>query len=66
MHGSCSPFDKQLMAVSSLAGNLTTTALNRSLDVFVPLAHRIKNAKECDLEAEYERLERIILPKPKQ
>ncbi|HJT29526.1 MAG TPA: hypothetical protein VJ784_19085 [Pyrinomonadaceae bacterium] len=62
MHGSSSPFDKQLLGVSSLAGQLTTTALNRSLEIFVPLAHRDKNAKESDLEAEYVRLESALLP----
>src|SRR5258705_4377023 len=65
MHGSCSPFQKELMAVSTLAGKMTTTALNRSLQIFVPLAHRFKNAKESDLEAEYERLEAPILPPKK-
>jgi hypothetical protein len=57
MHGSGSPFQKELVSVSTLAGRITTTALNRSLEIFVPLAHKFKNAKETDLEAEYERLE---------
>ena len=65
MHGSSSPFEKELMAVSTAAGNITTIALNRSLEIFVPLSHKSKNAKETDLEAEYGRLESIILP-PKE
>lgn len=47
------------------AGNITTTALNRSLEIFVPLSHKSKDANETDLEAEYERLESIILPAKK-
>lgn len=61
MHGSCSPFNKELPALSSLAGNITATALNRSLEIFLRLAGRTKNAKEADLEAEYERLESLIV-----
>ena len=63
MHGSCSPFSKELLDISSRAGKLTVTALNRSLEVFVPLAHRIKNAKEIDLEKEFERMESLIIKK---
>jgi hypothetical protein len=61
MHGSCSPFSKELAGISSRAGNLSVTALNRSLEVFVPLAHRIKHAKEIDLENEYKRMESLII-----
>ena len=60
MHGSCSPFSKELAGISSRAGKLSVTALNRSLEVFVPLTHRIKDAKERDLENEYKRLESLI------
>ena len=61
MHGSCSPFSKELAGISSLAGSLTVTALNRSLEVFVSLANRIRNARETDLEGEYSRLESLII-----
>ena len=61
MHGSCSPFSKELAGISSRAGKLSVTALNRSLEVFVPLAHRIKHAKETDLESEYKRMESLIM-----
>jgi hypothetical protein len=59
MHGSSSPFDKELVAVSHEAAEITINALSRSLQVFIPLAHKINNPKEADLEAEYERLEKI-------
>jgi Apea-like HEPN len=58
MHGSSSPFEKALIPVAREAGAITRHALYQSLQVFIPLAHKIDNPKEADLEAEYERLER--------
>jgi hypothetical protein len=59
MHGSSSPFEKTLASVSQEAAEITINALHRSLEVFIPLAHKIDNPKEADLETEYEKLEKI-------
>jgi hypothetical protein len=57
MHGSCSPFDRELDSVTPLAEKITRRALFVALDLFVYLDNTIENAKEIDLEKKYQSLE---------
>jgi hypothetical protein len=57
MHGSRSPFDKDLRFVVPLADEITRKALFDSLRIFTELDHEVKNAKAKDLEAKYQKLE---------
>jgi hypothetical protein len=57
MHGSRSPFDKDLRFVAPLAEEITRKALFNSLRIFTELDHEIRDAKAKDLEAKYQKLE---------
>jgi hypothetical protein len=57
MHGSRSPFDKDLKFVVPLAEKITQKALFNSLRIFTRLEHEVDKAKAKDLEAKYLQLE---------
>jgi hypothetical protein len=57
MHGSKSPFDKDLQALAPLAEEIARKALFSSLEIFVALHHEVKGAKPSDLEKKYQNLE---------
>jgi hypothetical protein len=53
MHGSVSPFDRELEFIAPLAERLTRVALFGSLALFTHLVNSISNANAKHLEAEY-------------
>lgn len=57
MHGSKSPFDKDLKFITPLAEKITQKALFNSLRIYTNLDHEVEKAKAKDLEAEYLKLE---------
>lgn len=62
MHGSRSPFDRDLEDISQRAGWITKIVLQRSLEVFDLLVSEISNPKSSDLEKKYLSLEVRFLP----
>jgi hypothetical protein len=60
MHGSVSPFDRELDTIVPLAEKITRIALFNSLRLFTELANKIKNATANDLEAAYVELEEAV------
>lgn len=57
MHGSRSPFDKDLKFVAPVAEDITRKALFNSLIIFTELDNEVEKAKAKDLEAKYLKLE---------
>ncbi len=57
MHGSKSPFDKDLESISPIAEEVTRIALFGVLRMFTELDNTVENAKEKQLEAKYKELE---------
>jgi hypothetical protein len=60
MHGSVSPFDRELDDIVPIAEKITRFALFNSLRLFTELANKIKNATAKDLEAAYVKLEQSV------
>lgn len=57
MHGSKSPFDKNLETIVPTATEITQTALFNALRIFTELNNKVKNVKQKQLEAKYQELE---------
>lgn len=57
MHGSVSPFDRELHFVAPIAERITRIALFNTLRIFTDLAGEVEAATGKQLEAEYVRLE---------
>ena len=57
MHGSKSPFDKDLESIPPIAEEVTRLALFSALRLFTELDNTVENAKEKQLEAKYKELE---------
>ncbi len=60
MHGSKSPFDKDLELITPMAEEITRHALFKALRIFTELDNKVENAKEKQLEAKYIELENQI------
>ncbi len=60
MHGSKSPFDKDLELVSPMAEKIVQKALFNALRIFTELDNKVENVKEKQLEAKYNELENQI------
>ncbi len=60
MHGSKSPFDKDLELISPMAEKITRNALFNSLRIFTELDNKVENVREKQLEAKYIELENQI------
>lgn len=66
MHGTCSPFDKALQTISSLAEEVTRKILFKSLEIFDLLVNEFPNPKPTDLEQKYLSLEKNFSSSPKR
>lgn len=64
MHGTCSPFDKNLQAISFLAEEVTQEILFTSLEIFDLLVNEVTNPKPTDLEQKYLSLEKDFSSSP--
>lgn len=60
MHGSKSPFDKDLELISPMAEEITRNALFNALRIFTELDNKVENVREKQLEAKYNELENQI------
>jgi hypothetical protein len=60
MHGSKSPFDKNLELISPMAEEITQKALFNALRIFTELDNKVENVREKQLEAKYNELENQI------
>lgn len=60
MHGSKSPFDKDLELIAPMAEEITRNALFNTLRIFTELDNKVENVKEKQLETKYKELENQI------
>jgi hypothetical protein len=60
MHGSISPFDKELEFISPMAERITRRSLFDALRIFTELDNKVENVREKQLEAKYLELENQI------
>lgn len=60
MHGSKSPFDKDLELIPLMAEEITRNALFNALRIFTELDNKVENVREKQLEAKYKELENQV------